>query len=105
MKFKKIPHRCGERYCPIEEDIVSVKESEEIQLSMTVSDTNKLSYLLNVDFTKDGAVIRRKGWKTFDEMIRVLFEINKKYRELGQEGNFTLRLPLKRSRGKNKINL
>ena len=51
MKFKKIPHRCGERYCPIEEDIVSVKESEEIQLSMTAIDTNKLFYLLNVDFT------------------------------------------------------
>jgi len=51
---------------------------------------------LNINFLKSGAVIKRKGWKTFEGMVYQLKLINKRLLKQGQgELDFTVRLPLK----------
>lgn len=59
-----------------------------------------LGSMLNIDFTNTGALKKRKGWKTFEGMVKVLEELNDKYKRYGGKGNFTVQLPLKRYRRK-----
>lgn len=80
------------------------KKIEPILFKATLSDKHEPSNLVNVDFTKGGQLTKRKGWKTFDEMVYVLLDLNKRYKKLGYQGEFTVRLPLNRSRGKKRIN-
>lgn len=49
----------------------------------------------NIDFNMQGCVVKVKGWKTFNGMVRQLKTINNKYKKLGVVGDFTIRLPLK----------
>lgn len=51
--------------------------------------------LLNIDFTKNGCITKRRGWKTFKGMVYQLSLINKRYKKFGIIGDFTIRLPLK----------
>lgn len=80
-----------------------MKNKEPLLFKAIVSDNGDLSGLLNVDF-KEGMMLKRKGWRTFDEMVRVLEKLNTRYKSLGYSGDFTVRLPLNRSR-KNKVQL
>lgn len=76
---------------------------KQITMKATITDKGEWLDLVNVDFTKEGYITKRKGWRTFDEMIRVLEQANRTYKKFKSEGDFTIRLPLPRSRGKNRI--
>ncbi len=52
-------------------------------------------HLLNINWNKDGEFIKRKGWKSFRGMVYQLKLLNKSYKKMGMQGEFTVKLPLK----------
>ena len=50
---------------------------------------------MNIDLTKEGSIVKRKGWKTFKGMVHQLRLINKRYKKFNFSGDIIVRLPLK----------
>jgi len=50
---------------------------------------------LNAVITDQGHLKKRKGYKTFGEMVHVLWEINKQNRKMGFASEYTVVLPLR----------
>lgn len=66
----------------------------------TKIDDRQESHSLNIDVDMKGNAKIRKGWKTFDGMVKVFEELNDRYKKYGYVGDFTLRLPLRRYKRK-----
>lgn len=50
--------------------------------------------MVNIDLSQDGVVRPRKGFKTFRGFVYQMWLINRRYKKMGVEGNFTVKLPL-----------
>jgi hypothetical protein len=50
---------------------------------------------LNAEITDKGYLTKRKGYKTFGEMVDVLWKINKQNKKVGFTCEYTVILPLK----------
>lgn len=49
----------------------------------------------NISFNQDSTVRKRRGWRTFADMVHELWMQNKRLKKLGMQMDYTLRLPLK----------
>jgi hypothetical protein len=52
--------------------------------------------LQNVDFD-DGLITKRKGFRTFKGMVKIMNDLNNKYKKMKIRGTFTITLPLRGS--------
>jgi len=48
----------------------------------------------NIDISQDGVVRPRKGFKTFRGFVYQMWLLNRRYKKMGIQGNFTVTLPL-----------
>ena len=55
------------------------------------------SQSLNFDFTSKGNLKLRKGWRTFEQMVEVLLEMNNRWKKQGFKGSVQFQLPLNHS--------
>ena len=56
----------------------------------------EMSGLQNADF-EDGIIKKRKGFRTFKGMVKILKDLNIKYKKMKLSGDFTIRLPIRGS--------
>lgn len=78
----------------MEKEVEKYFENEFLK-KFTLGSNSKISDAQNVVINTRGEIESRKGWKTFGEMVDVLWKINKQNRKMGFVGEYTIKLPLK----------